>query len=73
MRPGLQVEAVYSYSHVRALSPTLPPAVEMADVLHITKDDCLLAGHSCGYSGRSLQVLHVVALQELQLTHKSLL
>lgn len=37
-----------------------PPAVEVANVLHISEDDCLLAGHGCGHMGAAVQVLHVV-------------
>lgn len=73
MRPGLQVGAVCSHTRVHACSPTLPPAVETADVLHVPEDDCLLAGHGCRHTGRSVQVLHVVTFQELQLTYESLL
>lgn len=53
--------------------PTHLPAVEMANVLHVSKDDSLLGGHSRRYMGAAVQVLHVVALQELQLAHKGLL
>lgn len=47
--------------------------MEVADVLHVSEDDCLLAGHGCGHVGAAVQVLHVVALQELQLAHEGLL
>lgn len=53
--------------------PTHLPAVEMADVLHVSKDDSLLGGYSRRYMWAAVQVLHVVALQELQLAHKGLL
>lgn len=66
MRPSLQVGTVCSYTRVNACNHTLLlPAVETTDVLHVTKDDCLLAGHSCGYPGRPVQVSQVVTLQEL--------
>lgn len=49
------------------------PAVEATDVLHIAKNDCLLAGHGCWCSGSTVQLLYVVALEELKLTHEGLL
>lgn len=57
--------------HLR-VGPCLP-AVEAADVLHIAEDDRLLAGHGCWHAGTTVQVLYVVALEELKLTHKGLL
>ena len=47
--------------------------MEVANVLHVSEDDRLLAGHGCGHVGAAVQVLHVVALQKLQLAHEGLL
>lgn len=70
-------EHAHMYTHVHTYrpkeTPPGPPAVEVADVLHVSEDDCLLAGHGCGHMGAAVQVLHVVALQELQLAHEGLL
>lgn len=53
--------------------PVCPPAVEVADVLHVAEDDSLLAGHGGGRMGAAVQVPYVVALQELQLADEGLL
>lgn len=49
------------------------PAVEVAEILYVAEDDGLLTGHSSGHMGAAVQVLHVVALQELQVVHEGLL
>lgn len=69
----LYTSAWHICAPLRTRPPAHPPAVEAADVLHVAEDDRLLAGHSRGHVRAAVQVLHVVALQELQLTHKGLL
>lgn len=47
--------------------------MEVAEFLHVPENDSLLAGHGGRHMGAVVQVLHVVALQELQLANKGLL
>lgn len=60
---------VYMCMHTQARLPV----VELAEVRHVAEDDGLLAGHRRWHVGAVVQVLHVVALQKLQLAHKGLL
>lgn len=47
--------------------------MEVAEFLHVPENDSLLASHGGRHMGAVVQVLHMVALQELQLAQKGLL